>query len=305
MDKNIIEVKNLCKSYGSIKAVSDLSFIVKKGELFSFLGINGAGKSTTINILSGVLAKDSGQVFIDGYDLNSNLDFVKSKIGVVFQESHLDDVLSVYDNLKFKASLYGLHGQKFRKRLLFLSELLELKPLLKRQVGKLSGGQKRRVDIARAIIHNPSILILDEPTTGLDPKTRQIIWKVITDLRIKYNVTVFLTTHYMEEAKESSYVVILDGGTVVASGTPLQLKNQYTSDYVLLYSVKEEDVKKLECRYQIYNNGYKLFVNDTKDITKMIIKYPNIFLDYEVYKGNMDDVFLKVTGKNLNRGNEL
>ena len=159
LDKNIIEVKNLCKSYGSIKAVSDLSFIVKKGELFSFLGINGAGKSTTINILSGVLAKDSGQVFIDGYDLNSNLDFVKSKIGVVFQDSHLDNVLSVYDNLKFKSSLYGIHGQKFRKRLLFLSELLELKPLLKRQVGKLSGGQKRRVDIARAIIHSPSILI--------------------------------------------------------------------------------------------------------------------------------------------------
>lgn len=181
--KNIIEISNLNKHFGDVNAVQNLSFCVKEGELFAFLGVNGAGKSTTINIMCGQLSKDSGSVIIDGYDLDKNADKIKSEIGVVFQNSLLDSSLTAYDNLQCRASLYGINGENFTKSLNFLSEMLELSPLLKRKVGKLSGGQRRRIDIARALIHKPKILILDEPTTGLDPQTRKILWDAISNLR--------------------------------------------------------------------------------------------------------------------------
>ena len=302
MVNNIIEINNLCKSYGDVKAVSDLSFCVKEGELFAFLGINGAGKSTTINIMCGQLAKDSGQVTINGSDLDRELDSIKRSLGVVFQNSVLDKDLTVRDNLESRAALYGIYGRQFKERLHELASVLEFENLLNRTLGKLSGGQRRRIDIARALINRPRILILDEPTTGLDPQTRSIMWKVIDDLRKNENMTVFLTTHYMEEAADADYVIILDSGKIAARGTPLELKNGYTGDYITLYNTAESDIKKLSDKYEAIRDAYRIPVADTAKATEMIIKNPDIFRDYEITKGKMDDVFLAVTGKKLDGG---
>ena len=302
--ENIIEIKNLSKSFGDIKAVDNLSFSVKKGELFAFLGENGAGKSTTINIMCDALKKDSGEVLIAG--LNTDKDFytVSSKIGVVFQGSVLDSALTVKDNLKVRASLYGIFGDEFSKRLDKLSQMLDFKGIINRSVGKLSGGQRRRIDIARALFHSPEILILDEPTTGLDPQTRRLLWDVILDLRQKEGLTVFLTTHYMEEAANADYIVVLDGGKIAAKGTPLELKNQYTGDFVTLYGVEEDSLKALGKPYTAVKGGYLIEVESTLEATKMITKNPELFTDYEITKGKMDDVFLNITGKKLEGSEE-
>lgn len=301
---NIIQIDNLSKSFGDVKAVQNLSFRVKTGELFAFLGINGAGKSTTINIMCGQLSKDSGNIQIDGHDLDKNMSLIKSELGVVFQNSVLDPALSVYDNLESRAALYGIVGAKFKERLSELSELLDFSDLLKRPVGKLSGGQRRRIDIARALFHRPKILILDEPTTGLDPQTRKTLWNVISSLRKNENMTVFLTTHYMEEAAEADWVVIIDSGKISAEGTPLELKNTYTGDYITLYGANEDTVKELGTQYEKIKDAYRLFVPNTKAATELIVKNPHIFTDYEITKGKMDDVFLAVTGKTLTGGQE-
>lgn len=206
--EHIIEIEHLCKSFGDIKAVQDLSFVVKRGELFAFLGVNGAGKSTTISMLCGQLKKDSGKISVCGNDVEHNFDKISKKIGVVFQNSALDAPLSVYDNLRSRAALYGIIGKEFSKKLNELSRLLDFSDLIGRPLGRLSGGQKRRIDIARALLHEPEILILDEPTTGLDPQTRRLLWNVINTLRKEKQMTVFLTTHYMEEAADADYIVL-------------------------------------------------------------------------------------------------
>ena len=296
---NIIEISSLSKRFGEVQAVNDLSFRVKEGELFAFLGINGAGKSTTINIMCGQLSKDSGTVQLSGVDLDSDPDSIKRNLGVVFQNSVLDKELSVQDNLQSRAALYGIRGNAFRERLVELAGLLEFEDLLKRTVGKLSGGQRRRIDIARALIHSPKILILDEPTTGLDPQTRSILWQVIGNLRKNKGMTVFLTTHYMEEAADADYVVILDSGMIAAEGTPLELKNTYTGDFITVYGAKESQIKQLGAPYETIRDAYRVSVPNTAAATELILKYPDIFRDYEITKGKMDDVFLAVTGKKL------
>ena len=296
---NIIEISSLSKRLGEVQAVNDLSFRVKEGELFAFLGINGAGKSTTINIMCGQLSKDSGTVQLSGVDLDSDPDSIKRNLGVVFQNSVLDKELSVQDNLQSRAALYGIRGKAFRERLAELAGLLEFDDLLKRTVGKLSGGQRRRIDIARALIHRPKILILDEPTTGLDPQTRSTLWQVIGDLRKNEGMTVFLTTHYMEEAADADYVVILDSGMIAAEGTPLELKNTYTGDFITVYGAKESQIKQLGAPYETIRDAYRVSVPNTAAATELILKYPDIFRDYEITKGKMDDVFLAVTGKKL------
>lgn len=300
--EHIIEINNLNKSFGEIKAVQDLSFCVKKGELFAFLGVNGAGKSTTISIISGQLRKDSGSVKICGNDIENFSDTVARNLGVVFQSSVLDKALSVRDNLSSRAALYGIKGAEFTKRLEELADLLDFKDLLPRPVGKLSGGQRRRIDIARALLHKPEILVLDEPTTGLDPQTRRLLWDVITELRQKQNMTVFLTTHYMEEAADADYIVILDSGKIVAKGTPLELKNTYTGDFVTLYGVDKKELDALNIPYETIRDAYRFMVPNTAAATKMILAHPSLFRDYEITKGKMDDVFLAVTGKNLTGG---
>ena len=302
--KNVIEIKGLNKSFGDVQAVRNLSFCVREGELFAFLGVNGAGKSTTINIMCAQLAKDSGEVIIDGMSLDKKENEIKSELGVVFQNSVLDSALSVYDNLRNRAALYGICGDALKERLSYLSKLLELETLMRRPVGKLSGGQRRRIDIARALIHNPKILVLDEPTTGLDPQTRSMIWDVISSLRKERNMTVFLTTHYMEEAADADYVVILDAGQISAEGTPLELKNAYSGDFITLYGACEEDIKGLGVEYTQLKGAYRLSVKNTKQATELIIGNPEVFCDYEITKGKMDDVFLAVTGKKLDGGIE-
>ena len=299
---DIIKIDHLCKNFGDVKAVQDLCFRVKEGELFAFLGVNGAGKSTTINIMCGQLSKDSGSVIIDDADLDKNLNHIKGTLGVVFQNSVLDSALSVYDNLQSRAALYGITGVAFKERLSELAKLLDFEDLLKRTVGKLSGGQRRRIYIDRALINIPKILILDEPTTGLDPQTRKTLWNVISDLRKNENMTVFLTTHYMEEAAEADYVVILDSGKISAEGTPLELKNTYTGDFITLYGVDEATVKTLGVEYEQIRDAYRLSVPNTAKATELITKHPDIFSDYEITKGKMDDVFLNVTGKKLEGG---
>lgn len=302
--RNIIEIEHLSKSFGDVKAVQDISFCLKEGELFAFLGVNGAGKSTTISIICGQLNKDAGTVVIDDHTLDENSDQVKRELGVVFQDSVLDKSLSVKDNLESRAALYGIKGKMFDERLKELSVLLDFEDLLKRTVGKLSGGQRRRIDIARALLHRPKILILDEPTTGLDPQTRKLLWNVISGLRKKENMTVFLTTHYMEEAAEADYVVILDAGKIVAEATPLELKNTYTGDFITIYGISEEQVKILKKPYEAIRDAYRLSVANTAEATQLIIAHPEIFADYEITKGKMDDVFLAVTGKKLTGGTD-
>ena len=297
--KNIIEVECLNKSFGDVHAVKNLSFIVKEGELFAFLGANGAGKSTTINIICAQLSKDSVSVVIDGKSTDKNAAEAKVKLGVVFQNSVLDSALNVYDNLKSRAALYGIFNDEFEKKLSHLSKILYFEDLLNRKVGKLSGGQRRRIDIARALLHDPKILILDEPTTGLDPQTRKTLWNVISNLRKEKNLTVFLTTHYMEEAADADYVVILNNGEISAKGTPLELKNAYTADYITIYEISEEDAVKLGVPYEKIRDAYKFSVQSTKDAAELIAKHPDLFIDFEVTKGKMDDVFLAVTGKAL------
>lgn len=298
--EQIISIDGLCKSFGDVKAVQNLSFQVKKGELFAFLGVNGAGKSTTISILCGQLAKDAGTVFVCGEDVEKGMEKICRKLGVVFQNSVLDQALSVRDNLRSRAALYGINGADFKKRLAELAELLDFGDLLGRTVGKLSGGQRRRIDIARALVHKPEILILDEPTTGLDPQTRKLLWEVVSDLRKKENMTVFLTTHYMEEAADADYVIILDSGKIAAEGTPLALKNRYTGDFITIYGLTDVQINELDMPHESLRDAIRVAVPDTAAATALIIKHPDLFRDYEITKGKMDDVFLAVTGHMLN-----
>ncbi len=296
---NVIEITGLCKSFGEIKAVQNVSFSVEKGSLFAFLGVNGAGKSTTISMMCGQLIPDAGNILIDGKDILKDAESVKSALGVVFQGAVLDKPLSVKDNLRYRASLYGICGADFEKRAEELSELLHMSEIMKRPYGKLSGGQRRKADIARALLHRPKILILDEPTTGLDPQTRRTVWEVIDHLRRTEEMTVFLTTHYMEEAADADRVVILDSGRIVAEGTPVELKNKYTGDFITIYGKVEDDIKHLKLPFEKIGNAYRLKVKNTAEATKLIVSYPELFADYEIVKGKMDDVFLSATGKRL------
>ncbi len=300
--EDIIVIKNLSKSFGDIHAVNDLSFKVKSGELFAFLGENGAGKSTTISIMCGQNKKDAGSVFIDGLSIEKDMKKITPKLGVVFQYSVLDNLLSVKDNLLTRACLYGINRKEALKRIDYLAELLDFKDLLKRTVGKLSGGQHRRIDVARALIHDPQILILDEPSTGLDPQTRRKLWSVIEHLRKEKGLTVFLTTHYMEEAADADYVVILDSGKIGAEGTPIDLKNTYSGDFISLYNVDEDKVKLIGKSYEVIPGGFRIAVKNTEEARDLLLKHSDIFIDFEISKGKMDDVFLAVTGKKLLNG---
>ena len=296
-----LEINDLVKKYGELTAVNHISLKVEKGTLFAFLGINGAGKSTTINIICSILKKDNGTVFVNGLDLDKDFDQIKNDIGIVFQTSVLDQQLSVLDNLKIRTSFYPLTKQERKDNIDRIIKLLELEPILNRPIDRLSGGQKRRVDIARAMVHNPKILILDEPTTGLDPKTRKIVWALIDKIRKETHMTVFLTTHYLEEAEQASYVTIMDKGNIIANGTPNELKNKYAKDYLLCYSDKNPEFEKslvknkAEFIYDKEKKAYKIYLIN-KDSKLVLKQYDKFIDDFELLKGSMDDVFLNVTG---------
>ena len=300
-EKYILQIKHLIKTYGDLKAVNDISFKVKRGSLFAFLGVNGAGKSTTINIISSILNKDYGTIIIDGKDLDKERDLIKREIGIVFQYSALDLSLTVEENLRIRANFYGLSKKEVDERIKDLTDMLHLAPILNRQVRRLSGGQRRRVDIARSMLHAPKLLILDEPTTGLDPKTRIDVWKLIMEIREKQNMTVFLTTHYLEEAEMATDVVIMDHGEIIATGTPTELKNLYSKNYVIVYSHKNEQLDKLFLPYNAQYNedqkAYKVAFKNSEEAMRFLKENENNITDFEVKKGDMDDVFLNVTGK--------
>ena len=297
--ENMIEISALNKNFGTLKAVCDLSFCVKKGELFAFLGVNGAGKSTTISMICGQLASDRGDIVVNGWNVKTSARKIKDITGVVFQDSVLDKSLTVRENLKSRAALYGITGKNYEKRLSELISLFGLHEFIDRPVGRLSGGQRRRGDIARALIHRPQLLILDEPTTGLDPQTRKMIWNIIETLREKEHITVFLTTHYMEEAANAGYIVIINHGCIVAEGTPYELKTEYVKDYLSIYGVTKEEVESLGMSYEEISDGYRIALETPMAATDLIVAHPSVFRDYELVKGGMDDVFLAVAGKKL------
>ena len=296
---NVIEVKNLIKKYNEHLAVDGIDFEVREGELFAFLGENGAGKSTTINILCTILEKTAGDVKICGHELGKEDDLIRKEIGIVFQNSVLDDKLTVKENLFTRGSYYGLTKKEIEERLSSFYEKFELEEIMKRKYEKLSGGQRRRVDIVRALLNNPKILFLDEPTTGLDPKSRKIVWDYIEYLRKEKGMTIFLTTHYMEETRDANYVVILDKGKVIARGTPAELKSNYSSSKFLWYAKRSEENDKTagEINPSIIYDADHYNILFKGDILDVISKDKNKYKDFEIIKGSMDDVFLNLTGR--------
>lgn len=301
-----LEIEHLTKTYGSVKAVNDISFTVEKGSLFAFLGINGAGKSTTINIICSILGKDSGKIYVNGYDLDGDTMPIKKEIGIVFQSSVLDKELTVKENLEVRTSFYSMSREEKKQTIADIVRLLELEPILSRPVKNLSGGQMRRVDIARAMVHRPKLLILDEPTTGLDPKTRLVVWSLIDRIRNETGMTVFLTTHYLEEAEKATDVVIMDKGNIIAHGTPNELKNLYSNDSLICYREKSEVLEQAlaadQVRY-IYDEEhrcYRIVIHGTEEAKRLLLSLGDQLTDIEIVKGTMDDVFLNVTGKNIN-----
>ncbi|MDE6953132.1 MAG: ABC transporter ATP-binding protein [Erysipelotrichales bacterium] len=298
---NMIEIKNLKKSYGHIEAVKGISFEVGEGQLFAFLGCNGAGKSTTIDMLCTFLKPDGGHVKIGDYILGKEDERIKQLIGIVFQDHLLDDLLTVEENLITRSSLYFHKKDKLKDIVYSIMKEMGIENIKDRLYGTLSGGQKRRCDIARALIHQPRILFLDEPTTGLDPQTRNEVWKTIIQLQKKNNMTIFLTTHYMEEAMNADYVVVMDEGKIVAKGTPLQLRKQYTKDKLKLIPKDKTFVEKLKETYIYQYDGRELTVmlDNTFEALPLLNKYINEIEDFEVIRGNMDDAFIEITGKEL------
>ena len=298
----MIEVEHLVKNYKSVEAVRDISFTVEEGAFFAFLGINGAGKSTTINILCTVLEKTSGTVRIGGYDLDRDKNKIKDLIGIVFQGTVLDKQLTVKENLVSRAAYYGLSKAEIKSRIAELEKTFELTEIMNRKYERLSGGQKRRVDIARALINHPRLLFLDEPTTGLDPMTRTKVWEIINRLRKETGLTVFLTTHYMEETAFCSRVVILDSGKIAANDTPHRLKEQYAGNRLIWYTDQSEACERIldshGVGYRYRLDSYRVRIDNTAQATELIKNHDEI-TDYEFIKGNMDDVFLNVTGKRL------
>lgn len=300
MEKEVIlEVKNLKKNYGKIEAVKDVSFKVYKGSLFAFLGPNGAGKSTTINIITTLLKHDSGEYLVKG---SSNDDFIRKTIGVVFQENVLDDLLTVKENLMYRGSLYINDPVLVNNRYLELVNKLDLSKIENQQFRSLSGGQKRRVEIARALFSNPEILLLDEPTTGLDPETRKQVWNVLENLKKEENITIFLTTHYMEEAANADYVVIIDKGLIKVEGTPNELKEKYSTD---IMRIKPKNKKMLEkyatssgITYEKVSDMYVFTLENTVNAIKHIENNKDNIDSFEVVKGSLDDVFVKIIGDN-------
>lgn len=305
MTEKIIEVTNLKKSYGDVKAVKDLSFYVEKGNMFAFLGPNGAGKSTTIDIITTFLKKDGGEVIIDGLKLGHDDNKIRECIGAVFQDNVLDTKLTVRENIMMRGSMYGLKGEKLKNAVEKAMTAAEVTEFKDRMYGKLSGGQRRRADIARALVNTPKILFLDEPTTGLDPQTRKVVWKTIQKLQSETGMTVFLTTHYMEEAAEADYVVVIDSGEIAAKGTPTQLKEQYAGDFLKLNPKKSEYeniisiLKNNNLKYTEAGGTIKISIKNTLASLPVIDKCREKIDSFEVLNGTMDDAFIAITGKEI------
>lgn len=301
--KNIIEVRNFVKKYGNFTAVDNVSFEVEEGSIFAFLGPNGAGKSTTINTLCTIFDKTSGTLLIDGKDVSHDKDAVRSVIGVVFQEPTLDNKMTIFENLNMHCYFYGIPKSEIVERIDFALDIVDLRDRKKAMVSSLSGGMKRRVEIARSLLHYPKVLFLDEPTTGLDPQTRAHIWDYIVKLQKEKNITIFLTTHYMDEAEICSKVAIMDAGKIVAIDTPYHLKQQYTKDKAYITTGDEQGLEvllnKLEFIYKKKNGYYSIEVRSLPELMEILSAQKPVITDLEIKKGTLNDVFLKITGKDI------
>ena len=300
---NIIEVSGLKKSYGEVEAVKGIDFYVEKGALFAFLGPNGAGKSTTIDILCTLLKADCGNITINGFTLGKDDDKIRNQIGVVFQDSLLDNLLTVEENLMTRGSFYKIPKNELKERVKKAINAAGANEFANRPYGKLSGGQRRRADIARALVNSPEILFLDEPTTGLDPQTRKTVWETIEKLQRKHGMTVFLTTHYMEEAANADYVVVIDNGMVAAKGTPLELKEKYANDTLSIKPKNEGLFCELMTNAGIpftLSGGVSTFtLSHTVEALPILHVCQESIASFEVTRGTMDDVFINITGKEI------
>lgn len=337
--EQMVQVRGLKKYFGKVKAVDDISFSVEKGELFGFLGINGAGKSTTINMLCTLFRPTAGEIMIGGNVLGREDEAIRRRIGVVYQNNCLDDRLTVRENLMIRGSLYEKDIRKLKRNIEQVCERFHLEETLNRHFGMLSGGQKRKCEIAKALLHTPEILFLDEPTTGLDPATRRTVWESLEKLR-QEGMTIFLTTHYMEEAAKCSHIAIMDGGKIKEFGTPFSLKEQYSQDNLRLMAKpekgallearleeldgrREESLAKkpemnLERRSQedsvskqsVWSKEepekkdrekriYDICLQDSMMAIPILKGTEDLLEGFELVQGSMDDVFLNITGKNL------
>jgi multidrug/hemolysin transport system ATP-binding protein len=301
---NVIEVKDFTKKYGNFVAVDNISFEVEKGSFFSFLGPNGAGKSTTINTICTLYKKNSGTIKVAGFELGKQDDEIRNKIGVVFQESILDDLLTVRENIKLRAEFYNIKGSNFENQLNKISKIIKIDEFLDKRYGTLSGGQKRRADIARALINEPEILFLDEPTTGLDPQTRINVWNTLKSLQKEKGITIFLTTHYMEEAAGSDKVIVIDNGKIIASDTPDNLRIKYSIDLLKIIPKNKETLiekltKNLKIDYTIKNDTFIIPVKHSMEALGILNNISDNIEAYEVIRGNMDDVFISLIGKEI------
>ena len=282
---SIINISNLTKKYGDVTAVDHISFQVEEGTMLGFLGVNGAGKTTVINMLSTLLMPDGGSVEICGEELGKNDPAIRRNIGIVYQQNCLDDILTVRENLLCRGMIHGASRNEAKGQCERLSGILKLEDIMQKKYRTLSGGQKRRCEIAAALMHTPKLLFLDEPTTGLDPATRLDVWNIIDELQKKEKMTVFLTTHYMEEAAGADQIIILDHGKIITSGTPFELKEKYAKDKVKIY----------------YRDGHKeeRYISTTLEALSIVNPISDRIDGFEVIQGNMDDVFLNAVGRKL------
>lgn len=299
----IIKVENFTKSYGDFTAVNNISFEVEEGTIFAFLGPNGAGKSTTINTLCTIFEKTAGSLIIDGKDVTTQKSEVRASIGVVFQDSTLDSKMTIEENLKLHCVFYNIPKREVEERIQFVLNLVDLTGERRKSVGALSGGMKRRVEIARGLIHYPKVLFLDEPTTGLDPQTRAHIWEYIIKLQKERNITIFLTTHYMEEAEICNKIAIIDGGVIVAHDTPYALKKEFTRDKAYITTRKEPELEQLLAQQQLEfekkQGFYKVEAENIDRLMQVLSQQKDDITDIEIKKGTFNDVFLEITGKKI------
>ena len=303
-----ITVKNLKKYFAEIKAVDDISFTVQKGELFGFLGVNGAGKSTTIRMMCTLFSPTGGEIWIGGQQVGVHDEEIRQKIGVVWQENVLDDRLTVKENLQVRAAMYQIKSSWQKERIQTVCEKLHLEDIYTRRYMKLSGGQKRRCEIAAALLNNPEVLFLDEPTTGLDPATRKQVWESVKSLQRDDRVTVFLTTHYMEEAAAAGHIVIIDKGKICEFGTSQELKMRYAKDTLTLYYKQEKhtltsDNEKIYDTIPITAKSEIRVLENSMEAIPILNQLSDQLEGFELQQGTMDDVFLAVTGKSLKGGN--
>lgn len=312
--EQVIRVKGLKKYFKNIKAVDDISFTVERGELFGFLGVNGAGKSTTVNMLCTLYTPTEGEVEICGHCMGREDEDIRRKIGVVWQNNCLDEKLTVKENLYVRGALYGQSKKELKESIDRVCDRLGLSDIYGRRFGMLSGGQKRRCEIAAALVNTPEILFLDEPTTGLDPATRLLVWESLDTMRREEGVTIFLTTHYMEEAAKASHIAVMDGGRIRESGTPFALKERFAKDMLKLVPKEGKEERVEEILAKLRSGREKFIVERREECCYVtlpeslealpILKETEKYLKgFELMQGSMDDVFLNITGKNLaNRG---